>query len=82
MAWSKTSTEVMLKAVTAKFSQNATAMTALVATSNRVLGEASPDPFWGTGSRLSSKDALASHMWSGKNNMGHILMKVRDTLSK
>jgi predicted NAD-dependent protein-ADP-ribosyltransferase YbiA (DUF1768 family) len=65
----------------AKYSQNQSAKAALLATGNKVLGEASSNKLYGTGIGLFSKDAADCSKWTGKNLMGKILSDIRDRLS-
>ena len=47
-------------------------------TGNKTIVEASFDDIWGTGSHISSKDALNKNKWRGTNILGKILMGIRD----
>jgi ribA/ribD-fused uncharacterized protein len=68
--WEDAKMEIMEKALTAKFTQNAVVKQYLVWTGNRRLLEASPsDYFWGIGQN-----------GSGQNMLGVLLMKVRASL--
>jgi ribA/ribD-fused uncharacterized protein len=64
----------------AKYSQNQSAKAALLATGNKVLGEASSNKLYGTGIGLFSKDTTDCSKWTGKNLMGKILSDIRDRL--
>ena len=64
-----------------KFSQNPKLKDFLLATSNRVLAEASPrDTIWGIGLDEKDKDAQNPYKWRGLNLLGFALMKVRAKL--
>ena len=66
-----------------KFSHNDDLKNYLLATSDRVLVEASPlDRIWGIG--LAKNDPVAEnpHHWKGLNLLGFALMEVRDELLK
>ena len=43
-----------------------------------MLGEASTDPIWGVGLKLSNPALLTPNTWTGQNLMGTMLMTVRD----
>ena len=68
--------ELALPVLKEKFRQNPKALSYLLATDDDVLGEASTDIFWGIGLRLENPNVHDQNMWSGKNVMGDILMKV------
>ncbi len=70
----------MYKAVKAKFGQNDNLKQSLVEIGDCLLGEASRDPYWGIGSTLNNPQSTITHMWTGNNELGTILMKVRDEL--
>lgn len=76
--WTDLSKDIMLKAVVLKFSQNEDLKAALLSTGNKILAEASKHPFWATGKSL--YDPTAFDGWTGDNNLGKILMLVRDRL--
>jgi ribA/ribD-fused uncharacterized protein len=64
-----------------KFSQHKALRDFLLATSNRVLVEASPvDTIWGIGLAADSPDAANPARWQGPNLLGFALMEVRDQL--
>lgn len=61
--------DVMVNGVREKFKQNENLMTLLLSTGDAVLMENSPDSYWGIG-----KDG------TGRNNLGNILMNLRDSM--
>lgn len=72
--WNAIKWEAIYQAVKAKFSQHANLKKLLLDTGDRVLVEnAAPDTYWGIG--INSRTGQA-----GYNNLGIILMKVRDEL--
>ncbi len=70
----------MFKAVKGKFTQNVELKEYLLATDNLSLGEASTNMFWGIGSTLNNPQSLDAGTWTGNNNLGLILMRVRSQL--
>lgn len=79
-SWNKKANQTLLKANRAKYEQNDEARKALFATGNATLAEASPSKEWGTGVRLHDKDSTDPTKWVGQNQMGQILMQIRDNL--
>ena len=70
--WEKVKCDVMLKALLAKFTQHEDLKKRLLSTGNRHLVEhTSNDSFWGDGGD-----------GSGKNNLGRLLMQVRQALGQ
>lgn len=67
------------KIVTRKFAQNPDLRKKLLDTGNYTLYEATSNQFSGCGLRLNSR-LWTSGMISGKNHMGHILMRVREKM--
>jgi ribA/ribD-fused uncharacterized protein len=72
--------EVMMRANLAKYNQNPDAKLSLLQTGKKILGEATVDPFFGIGQRLSSKSVTDFSTWKGKNLMGTVLADVRTRL--
>ena len=70
----------MAKACERKFEQNAFARRCLLDTGNTLLGEASEDKIWGVGLKLSDTNITDTVKWSGRNELGVILMSIRDQL--
>lgn len=81
--WSKVSYQFMFNAVLAKFSGNENARTVLL--NDRYNGkefvEASKfDKIWGCGLSEDNPKILDKKNWSGKNQLGDILNKVREKI--
>lgn len=74
------SLEWMLSGLIAKFSQNEVLKEKLLNTGEITLAESSTDKFWSTGLRLDDNNAMRPSEWKGSNNMGKLLMRVRETL--
>jgi ribA/ribD-fused uncharacterized protein len=74
-SWMQRARQVLTHANRAKYEQNKEAMSALLATGNATLAEASPNKDWGIGIRLHEKNctnpnACPGNRWPGKNWMG------------
>lgn len=69
----------MEEIVTKIFSQNPDLRKKLIDTGNYPLYEATTNQFWGCGLRMNSR-LWSSGMYPGRNNMGQILMKVREKM--
>ncbi len=80
--WRATGLVEMYRAFKAKFDQNPHLKAYLLATNNLPLGEASSNMFWGIGSTLQNPQSLVAGSWTGNNNLGHILMRVRSELKQ
>lgn len=78
--WLEQAEKVLTEANSAKYSQNAVARQALLATGEKKLGEASLNAFYGTSVGLFSKNVSDTTKWTGKNLMGKILTKIRTNL--
>lgn len=76
--WKNHSLAVMKEAITAKFHQNPVLMKKLLDTKPKILAEMSFDRVWGTGLQLSNDANNDPAKWTGSNNLGSILMQVRD----
>jgi ribA/ribD-fused uncharacterized protein len=79
--WKKHREQVMENGLTLKFTQHQDLRNRLVATSPKILVEASPyDKVWGVG--LSEDDPRINDpiKWKGKNLLGKVLMRVRDKI--
>jgi ribA/ribD-fused uncharacterized protein len=80
-AWKQQEIAVMKKALQEKFCQNETLKDFLVGTGNLQLAEASPtDKFWGTGVGLGKEESTNPSLWPGKNQLGKLLMELRNEL--
>lgn len=80
--WAEVAAEILAKGVEAKFRQNENLKQLLKDTGTNILGEANPhSTFWGTGKSMKHKDAFKPATWpQGGNQMGKILMDIRDNL--
>ncbi len=80
-AWQKHSTDIVVKANLAKFSDNQGFSDWLIATAPKILVEASMwDKIWGIGMVASAPGASDPKLWKGRNWLGFALMEVRDKL--
>ena len=77
-SWNAVAKEMCKPGITEKFVQNRNLLSYLMDTGNKTIVEASFDDIWGTGSHISSKDALNKNKWRGTNILGKILMGIRD----
>ena len=80
--WMKHAITYLKQANEAKFCQNQAAKEALIRTGVSTLGEATMDPVWGIGLKLTSPDVTNTESWTGENHFGKILMEIRDTFTK
>jgi ribA/ribD-fused uncharacterized protein len=80
--WRAECKNIMYKGCKAKFSQNPRLAQYLLDTQERVLVEASKkDKYWGSGLSLGDfKRQPATTEWPGENNLGKILVKIRQEL--
>jgi ribA/ribD-fused uncharacterized protein len=78
--WQARVREVMVRANDAKFHQNYHAREALLRTGSKHLGEATIDPYYGIGQRLTSKTVSVKDTWEGTNVMGSVLEQIRSKL--
>jgi conserved hypothetical protein, ribA/ribD-fused len=77
--WTNASYNIMKKVVLAKFNQDKHCKRLLLATGDSILVEASPyDKIWGVGVRYPESSNPSN--WKGKNQLGEILMTVREEL--
>ena len=73
--------EVMRTGLLAKFGVKGSLQDALIQTGDKMIAEASPfDLFWGTGCRLKDPKLSDSKNWKGQNQMGKLLMTIRDEI--
>ena len=80
MIWSNKCMHIVTKGCYYKFTQNPNLKQFLLATSDRILVEASPyDRVWGIGYNASDALKVDKVKW-GQNLLGKCLMKVRDTI--
>ena len=79
--WLRKREQIMYQGLLAKFTQNDKLAEKLSNTGNNLLAESAPnDTFWGTGVHMMDKNAFSQTMWNGKNTLGNLLMRVRDTI--
>ena len=79
--WEQHRFDIVVKASTAKFSQNADLRAYLLETGDKVLVEASPvDRVWGIGLAADDPRAEKPAEWQGLNLLGFALMRTRATL--
>ena len=78
--WDDVKITIMKKAVRAKFvNPKHELLPKLLATGDRVIGEANPrDKYWGIGTSVDTADAKNPKKWKGQNQLGKILMELRD----
>ena len=73
--------KIMRKAIITKFSSPAMKKK-LLSTGNRIIAEAKRNPWWGVGEPLTSSKVLNPTALHGCNQMGLLLMLMRDELNK
>ena len=78
--WKESSLQIIETCVRAKVSQNVAVKKYLLGTGDKMIGEGSPDPFWGVGIHISDPKVLDINQWTGANVMGKTLMDVRSEL--
>lgn len=77
--WSNRAMVIVAIGSLAKYTQNPTLLAPLLNTGERPLLEASPyDRIWGIG--INEKDLAAGRPWTGRNQLGQVLMAVRHHL--
>jgi ribA/ribD-fused uncharacterized protein len=78
--WDEVKLQVTEKAIRAKFvNPKHGLLEKLVATGTRQIGEANPrDKYWGIGTSEDTADAKNPKKWKGQNQLGKILMKLRE----
>ena len=78
--WASFNLEIMENILCEKAAQCEQFREALRESGQKLLAHAVPDKFWGTGLTPISTDRTDPKYWPGANQMGILLMKVRDTL--
>ena len=79
--WEKECKTVMYNGCLSKFQQNPKLRDFLLKTGTRTLVEASSrDLYWGAGLSLRNPNLKNPSLWRGKNNLGEVLMEVRQAL--
>ena len=78
--WDEVKLQITEKAIRAKFvNPKHGLLEKLVATGTRQIGEANPrDKYWGIGTSEDTADAKNPKKWKGQNQLGKILMKLRE----
>ena len=80
--WDAKRDEVMEKAMRAKFVQHPELRKELMATGDKLIGEANPrDTYWGIGTGIESEKSKSPSKWRGQNKLGKILMALRNTFN-
>lgn len=80
--WDAKRDEIMEKAVRAKFVQHPELRKELMATDDKLIGEADPrNTYWGIGTSMDLEKAKSPSKWRGQNKLGKILMKLRNTFN-
>ena len=77
--WMHIKRNVMRKLLYAKYTQHPELGNYLCSTKGKNLIEGSVDNYWGAGVPLHSKDLMEGN-WHGRNELGRLLMSVRDEL--
>ena len=78
--WFPHARETLVQACRAKFRENERARNFLLDTENTVLAEASKNETYGIGMTLNSKTIGDQATWTGRNELGKILMQIRTEL--
>ena len=79
--WATVAEGVMFTGVQEKFLQNANARKVLTDTKGMLLAEATQyDNYWANGLAIDDEDNADVGQWPGRNTLGRILMKIRDSL--
>jgi len=79
--WLPVAKRAMMKACTAKFTQDERAKQFLLDTKDNEIAEATTSKLWGTGLKLSDPNNGSKDKWTGQNLVGQILMSVRDSVT-
>ena len=81
--WDAVSQEIVYQGCLYKFQQNKELKSYLMKSGNRLIAEASPyDKVWGIGLNAYQARRIPMEEWPGKNLLGIVLMRVRDTLTE
>ena len=81
--WDAKASTVMLAGLRYKFHQNPILQKKLLDTQEKHLAEASKnDKVWGIGMSMFDPNAFDREKWQGKNQLGNLLMKVRDEIGR
>ena len=81
--WDAKASTVLLAGLRSKFHQNTNLQRKLLDTQQKHLAEASKnDKVWGIGMAITDPNAFDREKWQGKNQLGNLLMKVRDEIGR
>ena len=81
--WNEKASTVMINGLRAKFQQNENLSNKLVNTGERQIAEISRnDRTWGIGLGMTDPNAFNKQKWVGKNQLGNLLIKVREEIAK
>ena len=81
--WNQHKYQIVKQANYLKFSQNARLKEFLIATTDKILVEASPVDFiWGIGMAEDNREVKNPNEWKGPNLLGFALMEVRDQINR
>jgi len=79
--WESKRDEIMETGIKAKFVQHPELRKQLLATDEKMIGEANPrDTYWGIGTGIESEKSKHPSKWRGQNKLGKILMTLRTEL--
>ena len=80
--WESVAESIMERGLVEKFYQNPSARMFLKGTGSALIAEASRhDQFWGIGLDIQDPNITDTEKWQGANNLGALLMRVREKLS-
>ena len=77
--WVDSMDNLCKEGIRAKFEQNPLLLRVLLSTGDKTIDESSKDDVWGTGIALFRWDCLNECLWSGKGELGVLLLEIRDT---
>jgi ribA/ribD-fused uncharacterized protein len=80
--WLPAAKNILYHACMAKFTQNEDVKSFLKDTGDRTIIEASRDRIWGVGLGIMSNFLGNKSKWTGRNEMGEILMTVRGKINE
>jgi ribA/ribD-fused uncharacterized protein len=79
--WNAYSIQILYTGCKAKFTQNEYPRKYLLESDTKTIAEASKNNFFGIGLELNDANVLNPNKWSGRNELGNILMRIRQELS-
>lgn len=81
--WDAKRDQVMETGVRTKFIQHPELRKELMATEDKLIGEANPrDTYWGIGTSMDLEKSKTPSKWRGQNKLGKLLMQLRDDFKK